>query len=578
MMKMSGQNKSFEVRALELHSQYAWDYNWIIKTMDFMKSVDMNTLILHRNDFIDLIIYPGKYFGYEGEDRDTIFEVYSHIFRKLYQYTPTRRSGPYQRRAFLKRVLEQAKRRGIEVYIENKELYFPDILLEFYPQLVHQGHICATDPFWLEFLQVKYRDFFREFPEIAGIITAPATGESRVSLNSNRCRCQRCRSTRKEDWFDQVLRAMYAPIHEAGKTLVVRDFVFDPQAHGEIAGVMERLPEDVVISLKNTPHDYYPTFPDNGRIGRVGNHRQWIEYDAMGQYFGWGIAMADLTADYRRRMRYAREKGAGGVVIRTDWESLDGHTAFGTPNRINLYAGAMLARDPDVPDQDIYLRFLQSEGWLEDGLTPKETERAVRWFAGLMGGTWEVTSRMLYVQGCVFSDSSLMPVSFAHAFWLAEEKNSLKAWDPAKADALAPDREHLEAALAEKQEALERIAALCALSQEPPWGIRPENARGLARRFDIHREFAEMYAAAVGALMLTRYVRETGEDRSSEYYRENQAKCRLAVEALAGWEHRLRRMAAETDYTPHTVYTLMDGDRMCCLYRDLREEENVENS
>lgn len=122
------------------------------------------------------------------------------------------------------------------MYIENKELYFPDILLEFYPNLVHDGHICATDPFWLEFLQVKYRDFFREFPEVAGIITAPATGESRVSIKSNRCQCERCRDVRKEEWFDNVLRAMYAPIHQAGKTLVVRDFVFDPQAHGEIAG------------------------------------------------------------------------------------------------------------------------------------------------------------------------------------------------------------------------------------------------------------------------------------------------------------------------------------------------------
>ena len=37
MMEMDGQNRSFEVRALELHSQYAWDYNWIINTMDFMK-------------------------------------------------------------------------------------------------------------------------------------------------------------------------------------------------------------------------------------------------------------------------------------------------------------------------------------------------------------------------------------------------------------------------------------------------------------------------------------------------------------------------------------------------------------
>ena len=105
---MSEREMSFKVRALELHSQYAWDYNWILQTMDFMKTMEMNTLILHRNDFIDLIVYPGKYFGYEGEETDTIFETYSQIFRKLYQYTPTRRSGPYQRRAFLKRVLEQA--------------------------------------------------------------------------------------------------------------------------------------------------------------------------------------------------------------------------------------------------------------------------------------------------------------------------------------------------------------------------------------------------------------------------------------------------------------------------------------
>ena len=146
MMEMDGQNRSFEVRALELHSQYAWDYNWIIKTMDFMKNLDFNTLVLHRNDFIDLIIYPGKYFGYEENAGDTIFETYSHIFRKLYRYTPTRRSGPYQRRAFLKRVLEQAKRRGLDVYIENKELYFPDILLEFYPNLVHDGPLLAGIP------------------------------------------------------------------------------------------------------------------------------------------------------------------------------------------------------------------------------------------------------------------------------------------------------------------------------------------------------------------------------------------------------------------------------------------------
>ena len=39
------------------------------------------------------------------------------------------------------------------------------------------------------------------------------------------------------------------------------------------------------------------------------------------------------------------------------------------------------------------------------------------------------------------------------------------------------------------------------------------------------------------------------------------------------WETRLRKMAVETDYMPHTVYTLMDADRMRCLYRTLKKKE-----
>ena len=106
----------FEVRGLELHSRYAWDYPWVVKALDFIEKHGMNTLVLHRNDFVDLIVYPGAYFGYKEQEGDSsIFDIYSQIFRKLYQYTPTRRSCPYQRRSFLKRVLEEAGRRGIPV-------------------------------------------------------------------------------------------------------------------------------------------------------------------------------------------------------------------------------------------------------------------------------------------------------------------------------------------------------------------------------------------------------------------------------------------------------------------------------
>src|SRR3546814_8753423 len=107
---------------------------------------------------------------------------------------------------------------------------------------------------------------------------------------------------------------MYEPIHAAGKTLVVRDFVFDRKTQTEIATVMEELPEDVIIALKNTPHDYYPTFPDNPRIGNVGKHRQWVEFEVMAQYYGWGIGPSEMIEDTRKRLAYSDAHGVEGVL------------------------------------------------------------------------------------------------------------------------------------------------------------------------------------------------------------------------------------------------------------------------
>src|SRR3546814_9077768 len=91
---------------------------------------------------------------------------------------------------------------------------------------------------------------------------------SDVCSSDLRCTCEICRRTPAEDWYRRLLSTMYGPIHAAGKTMVVRDFVFDLNTQTEIATVMEELPEDVIIALKNTPHDYYPTFPHNPRIGK----------------------------------------------------------------------------------------------------------------------------------------------------------------------------------------------------------------------------------------------------------------------------------------------------------------------
>ena len=563
---------NFSVRGFELNSLYAWDYDWIVRNLDFMESEGFNTLILHRNDFIDLIIYPGKYFGCSKNTYFSIFERYKECFRKLYKYTPTRRSSPYQRRAFFKRVLEQARRRNIDVYIENKELYFPDVILEFFPELIKDGKICANDPFWPEFTKVKFHEFFEEFPEVSGIITSPATGESRLSINSNRCTCDLCRNTPKSVWYEKILGAMYEEIHAAGKTLVVRDFVFDPSAHKDISEAMEKLPSDVIFSLKNTPHDYYPTFPENARIGNVGNHRQWIEFDSMGQYFGWGIGIADLLEDYRTRMVHALAKGVSGMLIRTDWESLDGHVTHKTPNKINLYSSVMLAKDPACPAQKIYDEFLSKEGWYEPTANEEERQVGLSWFKEIMSRTWDVTRHIPFVSCCVFSDSSLMPVSYDHAFWLSEEKNSLRDWDPSKKDALSPMKEYLEPALKEKDDAVLMAKDLENIGNRPCLGLKTEKVEWLRERLMIMSKYADLFKKAAQPILLARYVIETEEPRDSGYYEEKKTQLEKALSDLISLAPVLREFASTTDYRPHTIYTLLDPDRVECLYNDLKEK------
>jgi len=56
---------------------------------------------------VDQVVYPGRMFG-ASEGCTNIFERYQQIFRGLYKYTPTRRSGPYQRRDYLRRVCDLA--------------------------------------------------------------------------------------------------------------------------------------------------------------------------------------------------------------------------------------------------------------------------------------------------------------------------------------------------------------------------------------------------------------------------------------------------------------------------------------
>ncbi len=554
----------FSFRALEVHSDYAWDFAWIRQALAFIRDRDLTALVLHRNDIVDQMVYPGKFFG--GTGGSNIFERYQQVFRALYRYTPTRRSGPYLRRDYLRRVIDLAARDNIEVWFENKELNFHDIFLELNPHLVKAGTICPNEPFWWDFLRVKYTELYQDLPGLAGIITAPGTGESRLAISSHRCRCELCRGSSAADWYTRLILAMHGPIAAAGGQLAVRDFVFDRAAQDALVAAMRALPADIIVSFKNTPHDYYPTFPDNPRLGDVGARRQWVEIDCMGQYFGWGIAPAIMLEDMRRRLAHAAQCGADGAILRTDWESLDGHTAFHTPNRLNLYGGATLARDQAAAARPVYRAWLSETGMLRADAGEAACDAAAAWAEQLLGPSWEITRRALFTQDCVFTDATLFPVSLEHAWWLAEEKNSLKDWDPTKADALATPEENVRRILAEKDAAVARLDALGGLLDAPPASLTAAAIDDLRARFEIWSHYVFASRAIGHALILTRFLLDHREETA---FRAEAGQRRLvALEIMQELADDFADFARDTDHA-HAVYTLLSPERLRALHADL---------
>lgn len=146
---------SYKDRLLEIHGINMWNTFHVDRAIRFAKSCNLTGIIFHCNELIDKVVFPDKYF-----DKD-----------ELLSFNPVRNSVTKNYRYYLRSVLDKCRENGLEFYGEVKEIYFHNDLITKYPQLRGEnGALCATDPFWWEFLEEKYREFFAMFPDVAGII------------------------------------------------------------------------------------------------------------------------------------------------------------------------------------------------------------------------------------------------------------------------------------------------------------------------------------------------------------------------------------------------------------------------
>jgi hypothetical protein len=553
MNEASATTAAFKYRSLEFHSSRMWQWAQIDQALSFMRKFGLNTLIFHQNDIVDQLVFPTAFFP------DDV----------MWKRWPVRLHSVYQNRHYINNVVREAARLEIGFFVEIKEIWFVDALLERVAGLRNEdGIVCPSNPFWWEFLDIKMRELIAAVPGLSGVIVSPGTRESKTSISTNSCRCARCLASDPTDWYTSLLGAMHRPLAEHGKTLVVRDFSYSADQQSRMLDAAGRCSNDIVISLKNTPHDYYPTFPDNPRIGHTSGMRQWVEYDTWGQFFGMGFFPVGVVEDMQKRMRHALDCGVEGISLRTDWEVITDSGSFNSPNVLNVVAGALLAQNVDISLDEIYADWarhgvyspMKTASELGPLLVPEDAASANAWKL-FMRASWSVMERAAYIRGHLFHEDNQYPETVAKAFDMLIAIHGRDDWEPGASRLLDPTDENLAIIFAEKADALREVSTLADILapalDDMPAAVRAE----FQTMLELYVLYVQGYALCANAVFLVRKAEHSVSAGSVERAQRTAAPLRDFSDALA--------MRLHGTSFPHYVYWLLDGDRTRALADDV---------
>jgi len=520
-----------------------WQWNSVKTALDFMQKFGLNALILHQNEIMDDIVMPSRYFC-DSE--------------QVWQRWPVRMSKTYANAVYLRRVIDLARTKGIDVYLEVKEIWFHDSLLDIVPALRDtDGVVCPTNPFWFDFLRNKTEEVLERLPDLAGIIVSPATRESKVSISKRLCSCERCRNTSDQTWYEAYMKAVYEPLHRRGKRLVVRDFTYSVGQQDALLQAVESCAGDIVVALKNVPQDFWPTFPNNAKIGTI-SHTQWIEFDVWGQYCGIGVFPCSLVEDIQRRMRYCAERNARGVILRTDWEICNDASVFNSFNILNLIAAARLSVDPWCDLDEIYREWAQYGLYLpltaeSEAAAPvvPQTQDAWKSLRDFMRESYRIMEKALFIQGDVFQLSSKIQYSVRDILYTMEKHHSKGRWDGQGERTLKYSPERVDALLSEKQEALLRAEKLPRILKPEALGLPEAFVERIHSMLELYKLYIQQFSLAARIVLSSKL-----EDRN-----ERIKGMTCANAELIAFAQQVSKKLEGTAY-PYYVYWLLDAEKL----------------
>ncbi|MBG0859256.1 MAG: hypothetical protein IQL11_07095 [Bacteroidales bacterium] len=269
-----------------------------------------------------------------------------------------------------------------EVVIWDHALYN----LKYYPGQFKTGPggtINLDNPDFWEWFKNDYRSMLGLVPDADGLVlTFIETGARAENQYSEKLK------TAPEKLAAVVDAVAEVVCSELGKKLYIRTFAYTDAEYRNTIGCIRHIKNsEVILMMKETPHDFFLTHPDDKYAGTI-NRPTIIEFDCANEFNGQGI-IANTWPDYiiRRWSDLIRRPNVIGYVARTDRYN-DTHLV-GTPNEILLYTLKRFTEDQIVTAEMIYDEFI----------TLKYGAEAVRYIEPAFRRAYNVITSSLYILG-----------------------------------------------------------------------------------------------------------------------------------------------------------------------------------
>jgi hypothetical protein len=295
-----------------------------------------------------------------------------------------------EKRELVERLTAEAHQKGIqEVVLWDHCLYDPD----YYPDRFKTGPgrtINLDNPAFWEWLKNDYREMLDLVPGIQGLVlTFIETGTRVEKQFSEKMK------TDQEKLAAVVNAVASVVIEERGLNLYARTFSYTIEEYQNITGAIKLFKNDRIrLMIKETPHDFFLTHPDNFFAGQVARPTI-IEFDTGNEFNGQDI-IANTWPQYifRRWSDFLNRDHVIGYTARTD--RYGDTRIIGRPAEINLYALRRLQEDKSLTVNDIWCEFIRK----------RYGEKAFPLLQKAFENSFDIVTSVFYTMGSVSTNHS----------------------------------------------------------------------------------------------------------------------------------------------------------------------------